>query len=243
MFIDELELAGHRLFRHRSYVFFILIPLAAAAIYSRDHYLWNSQRVESIYEVVCFLISMLGLVVRMLSIGYAQPGTSGRNTAEQIADNLNTAGMYSICRHPLYLGNFLMALGLFLFTGSYWFAIIGAMLYVLVYERIIITEEDFLLSKFGASFKEWTKTVPCVIPRFARWRKGEFFSLKAAIRGEVYGFTAIVTVFFILKIAKDSAILDNLQFDYYWLAFFSATIPVFFIIRFLRKHTKVLDSA
>lgn len=241
MFIDELEQAGHKLFRYRSYVFFILIPLAVAALFSRDHYFGNSAGIESGYEAFCFAVSLLGLTVRMLSIGYAQPGTSGKNTTEQIADNLNTAGMYSICRHPLYLANFLMALGLFLFVGSYWFVIIGAMLYVFVYERIIITEEGFLLSQFGDRFKEWSKTVPCVIPRFRQWRKGEFFSLKAAIRGEIYGFTDLVILFFVLKVAKDYAILGNVQIDLYWLILVAITIPAFFIIRFLRKHTKLLD--
>ena len=32
--------------------------------------------------------------------------TSGRNTHDQVADSLNTSGIYSIVRHPLYVGNF-----------------------------------------------------------------------------------------------------------------------------------------
>ena len=242
MFTEELENAGHKLFRYRSYVFFVLIPLAAAALYSRESYLGNSQRYELIFEICCFIVSLSGLLVRMLSIGYAKPGTSGRNTTEQIADNLNTSGMYSICRHPLYLGNFLMAVGLFMFTGSYWFAIIGAMLYVFVYERIIITEEGFLVTEFGETFKEWAKTTPCVIPRFRAWKPGESFSLKSAVRGEIYGFTAIVTMYFILKTAKDFVILGTFSVNPFWLVVLAVTLPLFFILRFLRKHTLLLDS-
>ncbi|NLL27934.1 MAG: DUF1295 domain-containing protein [Bacteroidales bacterium] len=44
-------------------------------------------------------------------------GISGKNTEKQIADFLNTKGMYSIVRHPLYLGDFLMWLGLFIYIG------------------------------------------------------------------------------------------------------------------------------
>jgi protein-S-isoprenylcysteine O-methyltransferase Ste14 len=240
--IDELERAGHSLFRYRSYVFLILLPLAAIALLSRNGYLGNSRHIELAYEIGCFMVSMLGLVVRMLSIGYAQPGTSGRNTREQIADALNTSGMYSICRHPLYLGNFLMAAGLFLSIGSVWLVIIGLLLYILVYERIIITEEGYLNSKFGESFKTWCASTPCVVPRFSTWRKGEWFSMKAAVRGEIYGFTVLVMMFFILNLLKDFRIERVYRIEYFWTLFLAITIPTFFVIRFLRKHTHVMDS-
>jgi protein-S-isoprenylcysteine O-methyltransferase Ste14 len=240
--IKELEHAGHSLFRYRSYVFFSLLPLAAAALLSRHSYLGISHRAELTYEIGCFMLSMLGLIVRMLSIGYAQPGTSGRNTREQVADALNTSGMYSICRHPLYLGNFLMAAGIFLSIGSYWLVIIGLLLYIIVYERIIIAEEGYLLSKFGESFKTWCANTPCVLPHFSAWRKGEWFSMKAAVRGEIYGFTVLVTMFYILNLLKNVRIERALRIEYFWTIFLAITIPTFFVIRFLRKHTRVMDS-
>ena len=176
------------------------VTLAAAALLSRGNYLGHSRGIELTYEIGCFMISLVGLIVRMLSIGYAQPGTSGRNTRTQVADALNTSGMYSICRHPLYLGNFLMAAGLFLSLGVYWLVIIGLLLYIIVYERIICAEEGYLLTKFGDGFKAWCSYTPCVLPKFRSWQKSGRFSMKAAVRGEIYGFSALVTMFYILNL-------------------------------------------
>ncbi len=57
------------------------------------------------------VISFFGLALRVIVVGHAPYGTSGRNTREQVADTLNTTGMYSIVRHPLYLANYLIILG------------------------------------------------------------------------------------------------------------------------------------
>ena len=59
-----------------------------------------------------------------LCVGFTPRGTSGRNTKEgQVAESLNTLGMYSMCRHPLYLGNLLMWLGIVMYMGHLWFAV------------------------------------------------------------------------------------------------------------------------
>ena len=53
-------------------------------------------------------------------MGFAPRGTSGRNTLGQVAEVLNTSGMYSVVRNPLYLGNFVIWLGLALFIKVWW---------------------------------------------------------------------------------------------------------------------------
>jgi len=73
--------------------------------------------------------------------------TSGR-TNSLIAERLNTTGMYSIVRHPLYLGNFLIVFGIVLFIQVLWFGIIVLAGYWFYYERIIFAEEEFLRKRF-----------------------------------------------------------------------------------------------
>ena len=87
--------------------------------------------------------------VRSYTIGTTPRGTSGRNTEEQVAEQLNSSGIYSTVRHPLYLGNYLMWIGIVLFTKSISFTIIVSLMYWLYYERIMFAEERFLERKFG----------------------------------------------------------------------------------------------
>ncbi len=59
----------------------------------------------------CLALSYAGLVLRCLIVGFVPGGTSGRNTTEQRAVHLNTSGAYSVVRHPLYVANFVILLG------------------------------------------------------------------------------------------------------------------------------------
>jgi len=75
-------------------------------------------------ELIFLGVSILGETIRIFTVGYAPRNTSGRNTiAGQIADELNTSGIYSLVRHPLYLGNFFIWLGPVLFVRTFVFVI------------------------------------------------------------------------------------------------------------------------
>ena len=102
---------GPFFFRWRGYLFLFLVPIILLSFIGFT-FPFGSQTLALFWEIGCFLISLLGLSVRVLTVGSVPRGTSGRSTRKRQADVLNTTGMYSIFRHPLYLGNYLMALGL-----------------------------------------------------------------------------------------------------------------------------------
>ena len=115
---QEFEKIGVKLFKYRG-TLPIFILVAALAIYAFERYtaLENGLAQHSIlegniYQLICLLVSLIGLFVRVHTLGFVRPNTSGRNTHKQIADGINKTGMYSLLRHPLYLGNFLMWLGI-----------------------------------------------------------------------------------------------------------------------------------
>ena len=74
-------------------------------------YLGQRHVINEAWQMLCISVSFLGLFIRIVTVGRAPIGTSGRNTREQVANTLNTTGIYSLVRHPLYLGNYLVFLG------------------------------------------------------------------------------------------------------------------------------------
>ena len=105
----QLERNGSWLFRHRSYLPLLMIPVFLACLPSFK-YLGASHKLNEVWQVFCLMISLSGLAVRIITVGRAPLGTSGRNTREQVAHTLTTTGIYSVVRHPLYLGNYLVLL-------------------------------------------------------------------------------------------------------------------------------------
>ena len=106
---EELEKSGNWLFRWRSYLPLLMVGIALIDIRHLT-YLSNNYERNLNWEAFCLIVSLGGLIIRAVVVGYVPEGTSGRNTQGQEAVSLNTAGMYSILRHPLYFGNFLFGL-------------------------------------------------------------------------------------------------------------------------------------
>ena len=72
-------------------------------------------------------------------------------------------------RHPLYLANFLIALGMALFSRTWFLPIIVSLATLLYYERIAAREEEFLDARFGAAFRRWAELVPAAVPSLKAW--------------------------------------------------------------------------
>jgi protein-S-isoprenylcysteine O-methyltransferase Ste14 len=114
-------------------------------------------------------LAMAGELVRCWAVGYS--GTTTRNDVVT-APKLVTAGPYGYVRNPLYIGNFITAVGFAIaFTGKNSpparFALIGASLAVMaaVYAAIVPHEEGFLRSKFGEEFERYCRSVPRLVPQ------------------------------------------------------------------------------
>ena len=116
----------------------------------------------------CLALALVGQAVRFFTVGFVPRGTSGRNTRGQVAETLNTTGMYAVVRNPIYLGNFIIWFGLSLFMKSVWFTTVIVLFFTIFYERIIFREEAFLRQKFGDAFMEWADATPVIMPRSSR---------------------------------------------------------------------------
>jgi len=240
---EDIEKQGGWLFRWRSYLPLLGIPVFIIAL-KHSRVLENKfgDFVGDLWDSVAIIISFLGLIVRCLTAGYAPRGTSGRNTKSQVADLLNTTGMYSISRNPLYLGNFIIVLGITLFIQVWWLALLVWFGFWLYYERIIFAEEEFLRAKFKDQFMAWAQKTPIVIPRFKNWEKPELkFSFKTVLRREFSTFFSIVATFFCLEVLTNLLMNKRPLIHYSWLVFFILGLAIYLIFLILKKKTKLLE--
>ena len=239
---EEFESLGNRFFRWRSYLPLFMAVLFLAALLSQPGAA-SPDHPDRPWQTGCLLVSLAGLVLRFFTVGFAPRGTSGRNTRGQVAETLNTTGMYSLLRNPLYLGNFLIWLGLSLFIKVWWCSVIVILCFILFYERIIFAEEAFLRERFGASFTDWTASTPAIIPHFKNWRAPSLpFSWKSALTREYSSWFATITSFTVLAILRDSLQNGRLRLDKNWLVIFAFSLAIYLSIRTLKKKTQILST-
>ncbi len=251
MLRDEMSRTGQWLFVHRSHLPILFLP-ALAFIMAEGHVKAFLSpyvdfdlpgRWEYVWDGTCFAISMIGVLIRVVAIGYAPAGTSGRNThAGQRADSLTTTGLYSLVRNPLYLGNLLATLGVFLTVRSWELIVVGFLGFILYYERIIAAEEAYLEDKFGEEYREWAASTPFLLPRLRGWRPSpRRFSPRKALRGEYQAVFGVVFSIFLFKLARDY--LAGLPFEVdpvYGIAFVAAA-SLYVVVRTIKKRTRLLE--
>ena len=235
-----MERNGSWLFRYRSYLPLVLIPVFLACLPSFK-YLGASHKLNEAWQIFCLAISLAGLVVRVITVGRAPLGTSGRNTREQVARALNTTGIYSIVRHPLYLGNYLILIGMALWPRVWWLPVFTSCLFALYYERIMLAEEAFLRQQFGDVFETWAAATPAFIPRLRGWKPSPVsFCWRTVLQREYNAFILIIGVFFAFDLIGDSFAERRWHLSYGWLAFFIAGFVIFAVLRTLKKRTRLL---
>jgi len=240
---EDIEKQGNWLFRWRSYFPFLFIPILFMG-------LRNARILEKIFgdaasdfwETCAIIFSFGGLLVRCITVGYVPRGTSGRNTKWQAAETLNTTGIYSIVRNPLYLGNCIIVFGIGLFIQVWWIALLMVVVFLVYYERIIFAEEEFLRKKFGGQFTEWAEKTPAIIPHFKSWKKPTLpFSFKTVLRREFSTYFSIVATFFFLEVITIFLTQKRFSMHSSWVIFFIVSLAIYFTLLILKKKTKLLN--
>jgi protein-S-isoprenylcysteine O-methyltransferase Ste14 len=231
---------GDFLFRWRSYLPLLLLPIVIVAV-ARSQYPFGQDSTDLAWEIACVLVSFVGFALRVYTVGVVPPGTSGRNTREQKAASLNTTGPYSVVRHPLYVANFIIVLGLSLFTHAWILPPAVAILTFAYYACIAQREEAFLLERFGSAFERWASRVPAVLPAFSGYvRADRPFAWRVALRREFYALTLILTTPFFLDIIEDLNKTGTFDLDVVWTIVGIVGVVLFVVVRFLKKHTALL---
>jgi len=237
--IEEFIKTGNWLFRWRSYLPVVLIIIVMIAMFL------DQTRINSttwVWSLICILISALGEGIRMYVVGHSANRTSGRNTKRQVADSINTTGAYSLIRHPLYLANFLMWIGLGLFTRMWCVNVVFCLSYWLYYERIMFAEEAFMREKFGEDYICYAENTSAFLPmHWSRWRSPSInFNWKKVFRKELSSFYAMVISFVILKLYENFLVYHKLVLSRNWIIFLAIGTLIYITLQFLKKWTKLL---
>ena len=236
---EEMTRSGEWLFRWRSYLPVLLLVLVLGVLIHAAQP--GDAMGGELWRAACALVGVAGVVLRAHTVGTTARRTSGRNTRKQVADALNTTGMYSVVRHPLYVGNFLMWMSVALFPGVWWLAVIVALVFWVYYERIMYAEEEFLRARFGEQFLHWASTTPAFIPRAGQWRAPRVpFSIRVAMAREYSGLFGLVAALTAEEILWERAGEGRWEFPPLWVALFLTSATLCFTLRLLRKRTRLL---
>lgn len=238
---EEFERTGNWLFRWRSYLPLVLVIPMLLGMHHPD-YLRQDRSGPDVWALICLAVTLVGLGIRAVTVGFVPAGTSGRNTHDgQIAETLNTSGIYSLVRHPLYLGNFAMWLGVSMFCGIWWLTVLMGLVFWLYYERIMFAEEEFLRRKFGETYLAWAEVTPPFVPRLRGWRRPELrFSLRTVLRREHPAILATCVIFFILEAYQRVVIRGEWRPNLLWTGIFVTGLVVSLTLRTLKRNTSLL---
>lgn len=248
---EEFEKQGNFLFKYRG-VFPLLLLLLGMAVYifSKASYINNLTAADAEtysfshwYNWLCVGVGLLGLFVRAYTVGHTPANTSGRNTKRQVADELNSTGIYSLVRHPLYLGNFLMWVSLVMVTQDIWFIGIFSLIYWIYYERIMFAEEQFLRGKFGQVYLDWAEKIPPFIPKIGGFQKSKYpFSWKKVLKKEKNGLFALFILFFAFEQIGEYMVCGTFLQKSVLLYPTIGSAVLYFVLKFFKYKTYLLDE-
>jgi protein-S-isoprenylcysteine O-methyltransferase Ste14 len=237
---DHFAKSGATLFRWRSFVLGGFLPFVAYAT-------WRGELIEiqfgdvvgEIYEAITLAMIVVGLAIRAYTVGHVPAGTSGRNTRGQVANSLNTTGIYSVVRNPLYLGNAISYVGAVLYPQTVFLGVAMVLILVIYFERIIATEERFLVKTFGPAYTNWASKTPAFIPNFRKWQPPALpFKWRIVMRREHPTWLGAISLIYLLELGSTYVEGEPLLQAYALHALFALAVIAQLTIVWLKKNTQ-----
>lgn len=180
--IDGLLIrCGNTFFKTRNALFPIAFVVFALA--TRPLAAFGSERADRWMDAAGVLVAVAGQALRALVIGLAYIRRGGKD-GKVHADTLVTEGLFAHSRNPLYVGNMLVFMGLFVVLNSVWGYVVGIPFFLFAYLSIVRAEEDFLSRRFGGAYEDYCRRVNRFVPSLA--------GLGATIRGMAFDWRRLV---------------------------------------------------
>jgi protein-S-isoprenylcysteine O-methyltransferase Ste14 len=124
-------------------------------------------------------------------------------------------GPYAYVRHPLWIANLLIGLGMILLLDAYVFVFL-LLIIVVVYHRVIEPAENrFLRKYFGESFAQYCRTTPKYIPGV--FPKGDLFLGRRVRLREIGPMLALILLLFLFESIESAQNRPFISMFYRWL--------------------------
>lgn len=232
---------GNFFFKYRNHLFPVILALLYV-ITPPPTNLFGAHILEEIKDIFAFSVAASGLLLRAMVIGYAYIKRGGMQK-KVYAENLVTEGIFSTCRNPLYVGNVLICIGIFMMHGSLLVMALGIPVYLFIYQCIIYAEEHYLRDKFGAGYDAYCKDTPRWIPNLSKIPeavKGMKFNYKRVILKD---YTTIANTIILLAVTElyeyysvDVAIHSQGYITFLYAAIASSILMVICVRTAKKKH-------
>ncbi len=140
------------------------------------------------------ILMLIGLGIRFWASGFLSKSRS-----------LTTSGPYAYTRNPLYLGNFILGLGISVIANNFWLNIYYLLSFSFLYLGTIKEEQEVLSQKFGSDYRQYINGVPMFLPSIKPYAESErkAFDIKQSFRnGEfirVCGFVMLILFFYLWR--------------------------------------------
>jgi protein-S-isoprenylcysteine O-methyltransferase Ste14 len=149
-------------------------------------------------EVLGFALILLGQIIRVSARGYKAEHSHKSQALIQ-------GGPYQVVRNPMYLGIFLIGLGVVSAIFKWWAMAIFILIFVIRYLLLIYKEEKKLLTAFPVAYREYCKKVPRIFP-----------SLSNMVEMDISDYLPIKIVWFRKEISSIIALLLFVLFVESW---------------------------
>jgi len=151
-----------RLFFLRGYLQGFFVTLLLVYVWFFPERSLHGSRLDTIGDITGIGCLVLGGLLRIWAVSYPGKHTRSRRIKAPL---LITTGPYAFVRNPIYLGNFLIGLGLVVTAEAMLWIPFYFFVFGLPYRRIVAQEEKFLKEKFGDEFDRYCNKVQRWVPQ------------------------------------------------------------------------------
>jgi len=151
-------------------------------------------------EIIGIAFILLGQIFRVSARGYKSEYSKNGHLLIQ-------GGPYALVRNPMYLGIFLIGLGIMSILFQWWVICIFLLVFCLRYLLLIFKEEKRLLAMFPKDYPAYQRKVPCILPSLTTMSQkdvSEYLPLKLPwLKKEIGTILAVLLIALLIEAWED----------------------------------------